>query len=335
MKRRGLLSQKAPLFIRHLMNKGQVYGPVKNKTQMPEFAQVDEPSRVVLDYTTTVLPPKRLFQPPEETIYHFSRKDFTVEPAKVSGDGLKILVGLHNYDAEGIACLDYQMARGPADEGWAARRRNWVFVGVSYEPDQHHFSPSVGIGPDHRNGLDLFMDKADGGYNVELLTERGASLLDGFGGWSAPLPETPAPKFHNRLLPMPSDLPHILARSYEHPIWQQEAKRCFSCGSCTMVCPTCYCFDVFDELQLDMESGEKKRHWDSCQVAPFTEVAGGEIFRKETSSRVRHRIYRKFKYITDHYGRPFCIGCGRCIRACPAKISISEVMNNLARKAAG
>jgi len=102
-----------------------------------------------------------------------------------------------------------------------------------------------------------------------------------------------------------------------------------------MVCPTCYCFDVFDELTLDMQTGEKKRHWDSCQVAPFTEVAGAEIFRKETSSRVRHRIYRKFKYITDHYGRPFCVGCGRCIRACPAKISISEVVNDLARKAAG
>jgi len=149
MERHGLFRQKAPLFITHLMNKAQVYGPVKGKNQMPEFARVEDSSRVVLDYTTTVLPPKRLFQPPEETIYHFSRKDWTIEPAKVSQEGLKVLVGLHNYDAEGIACLDYQMARGPADEGWTARRRNWVFVGVSYEPDPHHFSPSVGIDPDH------------------------------------------------------------------------------------------------------------------------------------------------------------------------------------------
>jgi heterodisulfide reductase subunit C len=38
---------------------------------------------------------------------------------------------------------------------------------------------------------------------------------------------------------------------------------------------------------------------------------------------------RKFSYITDENGQPFCVGCGRCVRQCTAKINIVDVMNAL------
>jgi len=38
---------------------------------------------------------------------------------------------------------------------------------------------------------------------------------------------------------------------------------------------------------------------------------------------------RKFAYITDDRGQPFCVGCGRCVRQCTAAINIVEVMNAL------
>jgi formate hydrogenlyase subunit 6/NADH:ubiquinone oxidoreductase subunit I len=45
---------------------------------------------------------------------------------------------------------------------------------------------------------------------------------------------------------------------------------------------------------------------------------------------VRHRWYRKFYYLMARYGRAFCVGCGRCARACTAKIGLVEVLNDLA-----
>ena len=61
----------------------------------------------------------------------------------------------------------------------------------------------------------------------------------------------------------------------------------------------------------------------------FAEVAGGEDFRDKLSRRTRHRLYRKFKYITDQSSEIHCVGCGRCSRYCPADINLVEIINNL------
>ena len=61
----------------------------------------------------------------------------------------------------------------------------------------------------------------------------------------------------------------------------------------------------------------------------FAEVAGGENFRNTLSSRTRHRLYRKFKYITQLSGELHCVGCGRCSRYCPAGIDIVAILNEL------
>lgn len=125
-------------------------------------------------------------------------------------------------------------------------------------------------------------------------------------------------------------LPGIFEKSFHHEIWSKAADKCLSCGNCTNVCPTCYCFDVIDETELDITKGKKRiRVWDSCQNESFALVAGGENFREERSERLRHRFYRKFKYPVDRYGKSFCTGCGRCSRQCMAGIDLKEILNEL------
>ena len=34
------------------------------------------------------------------------------------------------------------------------------------------------------------------------------------------------------------------------PLWEETAHRCLNCGVCTFLCPTCYCFDTYDELDI-------------------------------------------------------------------------------------
>jgi sulfhydrogenase subunit beta (sulfur reductase) len=88
---------------------------------------------------------------------------------------------------------------------------------------------------------------------------------------------------------------------------------------------------VRDEMDLSLKAGARERVWDSCQLEDFAMVAGGHSFRKERTDRQKHRFYRKFRYLMSKYGQPHCVGCGRCIRQCVAKINIVEMANELSQ----
>ncbi|MDP2044044.1 MAG: 4Fe-4S dicluster domain-containing protein, partial [Candidatus Omnitrophota bacterium] len=118
-------------------------------------------------------------------------------------------------------------------------------------------------------------------------------------------------------------------KSFNSEVWKDVGKKCVGCGNCTAVCPTCYCFDVTDEMELNLNDGVRYRIWNSCQMDDFARIAGGEDFRKGRDSRQRHRYYRKFKYPVDKFNRYFCTGCGRCTRTCMAGISLIDTVNAL------
>ena len=189
----------------------------------------------------------------------------------------------------------------------------------------------LGIDVYDTTGFALFMAPAEKGFLVFEVDEKGHELLREFGKglpldaelqYERPQAKKKLKMHHNRL-------PQIFSHVYDSPVWKKVAERCLGCGTCNLVCSTCYCFDVFDEVELNVTEGERKRTWDSCMLNPFAQVAGGEDFRSGLDSRTRHRLYRKFKYLTDRSGELHCIGCGRCSYFCPAKISLVEVINDL------
>ena len=138
--------------------------------------------------------------------------------------------------------------------------------------------------------------------------------------------------FHNEVKTTAKRLPELFAKSYDSKVWEDIGNRCLSCGNCTNVCPTCYCFDVEDVSDLNLTTGKRIRVWDSCQNEPFAKVAGGESFRNYRSQRQRHRYYRKFKFPVDKYSRFFCTGCGRCSRTCMAGINLKETLEALIKE---
>jgi ferredoxin len=186
-------------------------------------------------------------------------------------------------------------------------------------------------------GYDLHLTDLGPAYAVDVATEAGEQLLSRYGTAGEAtdadirrLNEVLSakwPRFTYRLDFDAAELPALLSTAYEHPLWGELGERCLACGSCTNVCPTCYCFNVLDEVNMALTTGERLRRWDSCQLDEFARVAGGENFREARSARQRHRFMRKGKYIYDKFGELGCVGCGRCVRTCVANISIVDGFN--------
>jgi NAD-dependent dihydropyrimidine dehydrogenase PreA subunit len=320
---------KIPDAVSILGRNHRVVAPV-SKGKSFVFSAIDDSSAAVLDYPTTILPLKKFFLPPTEVLLRYNRSSQAAS-APVFNAQPTIYFGIHNYELQGLFRLDHAFHAGVHDETWNARRQGSLFVGVSYVPDEHHFAESVGIPTTLKEGFDLFLTRFDAHYRVEALTEQGAALLKELAPVLVPCDcaGEPVVHFKNKLRQSVAGIREIFHGAYTHPVWKKTARECHSCGTCNICCPTCYCFDVDDQTRLGTDEGERLRKWDSCQFLSFTAVAGGEAFREKRHDRVRHRMSRKFAYITDEKGQPFCVGCGRCVRQCTAAINIVDVMNAL------
>lgn len=121
----------------------------------------------------------------------------------------------------------------------------------------------------------------------------------------------------------------IIEKNWESDIWMDESKTCVECGACTVICPTCHCFLLYD--QKNKEKMERLRIWDSCMIKDYARVAGGANPRPKLWMRLRNRFEKKFDFFPKVGNFYACTGCGRCVSACPAMIDIREVLVRLVK----
>ena len=73
-------------------------------------------------------------------------------------------------------------------------------------------------------------------------------------------------------------VPELLARSLEHPRWDEVASGVWACANCTMVCPTCFCRHRRGHDGSHRRSRRAVATWDSCFTLdshPSTGAASG------------------------------------------------------------
>jgi ferredoxin len=322
-----------------LIEKLKVVG-VQAKSDRFAFGPLSKAADLRLDYDVSILPPKAFFQPQQETVLTFNTG---VGYESVIDSEPFALVGVHPYDMTAITQMDEIFSQANSDVHYMARRRSATIVVA----DVQTVSPNVFAGSMGTSYLeesyDVLLTKIGDDYIVDAKTDKGEALIAGLA--EAPnaseswLEQRKLVWRHNQqrlrqhdLKAEPPSWPRLLENAYDHPVWEEKAKLCFSCGSCNLVCPTCYCFDVRDDVNWDLSGGTRVRTWDGCMLSGFATVAGNLNFRKDPAARYRHRYYRKGKYVPAKIaGQIACVGCGRCITACVANIANPvEVFNRLA-----
>jgi ferredoxin len=336
MRLRILPKEEIPRMVQALQSDYRVVGPAAKGPQFA-FEEIDDPEELRLDYNISILSPKVFLQPPEERIakIHLGEEP---EAEEVIESEPTVIFGAHTCDLRAIQLLDEVFSMDHPDAHYLKRREETLIISLEcLEPcDEHSFCKDMGT-LTAEEGYDLHLTDLGEVYAVDVGTEKGKELLEQYTQAREATDEDVRklnevlgakwPRFSYRLDFEAGELPSLLATAYEHPLWVELGDRCLACGSCTNVCPTCYCFNVTDTVSLDQSEATRTRKWDSCQLDEFARVAGGENFREARAARQRHRFFRKGKWIYEKTDILGCVGCGRCIRTCLVHINIVDGFN--------
>ncbi len=282
---------------------------------------------------------KTFYLPQPETLFRYSTRpddpdSFILKEPREEGRK-RVLLGVRPCDARSVALNGMAYEEDPYFKASVERT---LLVGLSCrEQCSTCFCKWVGGSPFGTEGLDVLLTETEDGFLAEVLTERGASLVEGAGGArEASTEETDRLESlrkgaESAMSTMPETASSLRSKDlmalYNAPFWQGVSEPCINCGACTFLCPTCYCFDIQDEVIRG--KGRRIRYWDSCMFPLFTLHASGHNPRGQKVQRVRNRFMHKLKYFPDRFGPISCVGCGRCIKECPVNIDIREVLRDL------
>ncbi|MBU0497123.1 MAG: 4Fe-4S dicluster domain-containing protein [Candidatus Thermoplasmatota archaeon] len=346
MNNKGFIIKKDQLSI--LLKKFQdeyiVYGPIKPGLDS-SFGEILTIEQLHLEYQSTVLPPKKYFLPSKETLFSFTINKKTIITQEQNNQKI-LLFGVHPCDAHAIFRLDTFFSTEFEDIPYLNKRKNTVIVALNcVEPSETSFCKYTKTGPFLEKGFDLILTDIGTKYLLEIGSNIGRNLIKDLNLQKATAVDyeekekrfTFMEKKFKKFIDI-SWLPRIAHENFDNEVWRKlgehggvaESYPCLSCGSCTFVCPTCYCFDIYDSLDITLKNGTRTRELDSCQLLEYGEVALGGNFRRDRTDRIRHWMMCKFGAAAGGTNSS-CVGCGRCIRICPSKIDITEVAKELRR----
>lgn len=297
------------------------------------FAPWQPGAGLELDRFTT-LSAKELVLPATEKLFSFSYK-MTGEGEKLelgdveTVDGSDVLFGARACDAKAMTVLDalFGLPAGEAynDPLYKARRRALTVITLACTTcDAACFCSSWEEGTASTAGSDLILYPVEGGFLADAFSDRGEELLrlEIWEESDQPLPELAVT---DKVEDIPGLLEKLKGSFSDLDFWEKVTTKCVSCGYCTYTCPTCYCFNIFDEMRGGRE-GERCRSWDACLFYLYTLETSGHNPRPTIAHRYRNRINHKYSYYPENQGEILCTGCGRCIRGCPVGLDIRDVM---------
>ncbi len=299
---------------------------------------------MLFEYVVGMHSPKGHVFPPMHPIFRMrvdGQGQFAVDAGPPQPPRLA-LIGVRPCDVAALQVLDRVLTGGSRceiDAYYLRARQQMLIVAVNCStPGSNCFCASMGTGPEAGEGCDLALTELRAGFVMKVGSARGAQLAAQLEVREpapaelelAELRMERAREHMGRKLDT-TGLKALLEQTVEHPHWDEIAKRCLSCGNCTMVCPTCACSSVVDANDLTGGGVTRTRVWDCCYTHQFSYTTAGPV-RHSVKARHRHWLRHKLCTFVDQYDVMGCVGCGRCITWCPVGIDLTEEVAEIRRE---
>lgn len=254
----------------------------------------------------------------------------------------RALVGVKACDLKALAVIDKVFRDHEFQEpAWcAAREANLIVAGDCTGCADSCFCTLLGDAPWPAAGYDLSLAPTEGGWLVDVGSEKGEARLaaqatlfrDAPAGAVAARDDARA-EMRARVEGMNAryrthDPLHIsVSKNLKTRIWGKLAATCVQCNACNLVCPTCHCFLLHDVPTP--EGSARVSMWDSCFQSGYARMAGGGTPRLQLTERFKNHYLHKFVSFPENWGVTACSGCGRCIDACMGRIDKRECLYRL------
>jgi sulfhydrogenase subunit beta (sulfur reductase) len=327
---RILLKKDVPAFIDSLRSNGvEVIAPIKEEVGAI-FSIVKSGNDVILNYINTAYPPKKFFIPDNEVLFEYKKRKSTYELSDNIESKRRVIFGIRPCDVHALFALDKLFIDDLKDPYYMSKRKNTLIIAVNCkEAGPNCFCKSMGTDK-LENGYDLLMTDVGDKFFVQTGSTEGEKIIGiSLFKKSEVGPEKIELKFERTF--NANNVENRLLKVFDDERWKNVAEKCLSCGACTLVCPTCYCFNVIDQPNFD-DSGVRKKVVSYCMLLEFSRVAGGDVFRKDRTERCKQFVYHKLSYFKKKFGKQLCIGCGRCIDICPVNIDFFDTAEKILEK---
>ena len=308
------------------------------------YGRYDPSAEMLVEFNNirTCAPIKEFLFPIQELAAIFPE---AVEPEEVKPFAI---FGLKDCDLRSIEILDKVFADEEfRDPFYVARRENMFIISSDCsDPGESCFCNLLDGRPFAESGFDLNVSRVRDGFIIEAGSDKGRDFIKKHSQLFVDVPEALlAERDKNRArtqkqleqnnaeLKLDAPIKEIVQNCQDSDVFDAEAERCVECQACTMVCPTCHCFYLYDTVQKDYFA--KMKMWDSCMRLSYAAVAGGADPYRVPSDRIKHRLMHKFVYFLDRYGIDMCVGCGRCVDADVSRLDIRMVLKKLSEEFKG
>ncbi|MFH1146721.1 MAG: 4Fe-4S dicluster domain-containing protein [Pseudomonadota bacterium] len=324
-----LILQKEHLnsFLRKLHREYELIAPVRNRYGDTLFEMISSMDNLEIDLKNrTAFSPKEFFLPQVETLFEYSRDRSGYKFADRTENKPRVLFGIRSCDMRAVLFYDLVFQERTKDKYYLDRRSNTLLISLGCnEPQPACFCKSAKSGPFLTHGYDIQLTDLGDKFFVEIGRPKGWDLIRRWSYFFIPATKADIDEQYEIVLESEGKFRHMvdveaaitkmINNEVDPAIWEDLGNRCQNCGGCAYVCPTCYCFNIFDRPTSE-NAGERIRTWDACTFAGFSRLAGGHNPRGEKSKRIKRRFYHKLYYDKQKYNIPSCVGCGRCADIC-------------------